>query len=101
MSNIYRQGDVLIEEVTVRTGELIPHAKITLAFGEVTGHSHTIEGSISAQVGFDGLATEFEVDQAMAYLTHEEHSPIALPRGIYRVVHQREYTPAAIVQVRD
>jgi hypothetical protein len=26
-------------------------------------------------------------------LTHEEHAPIRLPAGLYRVVRQREYLP--------
>jgi hypothetical protein len=28
-----------------------------------------------------------------ALLTHEEHAPIQLPAGLYRVVRQREYLP--------
>jgi hypothetical protein len=36
-------------------------------------------------------------------LYHEEHAPLALPRGCYRVIRQREYDPvtAATLLVRD
>jgi hypothetical protein len=36
-----------------------------------------------------------------ATVTHEEHGPITLPRGTYRVWRQREYSPEAIRVVRD
>jgi hypothetical protein len=32
---------------------------------------------------------------------HEEHGAIPLPRGWYRVVRQREYTPGAVRIVAD
>jgi hypothetical protein len=31
-----------------------------------------------------------------ARVVHEEHGAISLPRGWYRVVRQREYTPGAV-----
>jgi hypothetical protein len=36
-----------------------------------------------------------------ATIIHEEHQPITLPQGTYRVWMQREYTPQAIRQVVD
>ena len=34
-------------------------------------------------------------------VVHEEHQPITLPRGTYRVWGQREYSPEAIRRVLD
>ncbi|MGA4862167.1 hypothetical protein ACPB9J_05965 [Streptomyces lavendulocolor] len=34
-------------------------------------------------------------------LVHEEHAPIALPKGWYRVVRKREYVPGAYRVVAD
>jgi hypothetical protein len=34
-------------------------------------------------------------------IIHEEHSPIPLARGFYRVWRQREYSPQEIRVVRD
>lgn len=36
-----------------------------------------------------------------ARIVHEEHGPITLTTGLYRVVRQREYTPTAIRNVAD
>jgi hypothetical protein len=32
---------------------------------------------------------------------HEEHAPIPLPAGYYRIVRQREYVPGSIRPVAD
>jgi hypothetical protein len=77
----------------------LPHR--TLAKGELTGHAHRIAEA-------DEVAL-FEADDQFflsvcgetATVVHEEHLPIALPRGSYRYWIQREYTPAEIVRVRD
>ena len=34
-------------------------------------------------------------------VTHEEHASIQLPKGNYRIVRQREYSPEAIRNVAD
>ena len=34
-------------------------------------------------------------------LKHEEHATVPLPKGVYRVVQQREYSPEAIRNVAD
>ena len=34
-------------------------------------------------------------------LMHEEHAPITLPKGWYRVIRQREYVPGAVRVVAD
>ena len=108
---MYRQGDVLIVAVEGLPKNLKPLSKkhpVTLAFGEVTGHSHTIAhgatGFTSAEVVDDNtvsLAEYIEVEEALAKLTHQEHDTIELPKGTYRIGHQREYTPEAIRNVAD
>ena len=42
-----------------------------------------------------------EVTVERATVAHEEHGPITLPRGSYRVWRQREYSPEAVRPVRD
>lgn len=98
----YRQGDVFIEEV-----ESIPdgttHAQkggvIVLAEGEATGHAHTIR-SKSASV-FTRSAEMFLSLPRGGRVSHQEHAPITLPAGKYRVVRQREYSPEEIRNVAD
>ena len=103
----YRQGDVLIERIS----ELPPKLKklkrvggrLILAEGEVTGHHHAIADEHCALLAESETAqvTFLEIKEAVAALTHEEHSTITLPPGNYRVTRQREYSPEAIRRVAD
>jgi hypothetical protein len=102
-NKVYRQGDVLICRVDKIPDGLIKTKRVTLAFGEVTGHHHTIE---SGAVGYaekdeNGLASFFEVTKDVATLTHQEHEAIELPKGTYESSIQVEYTPQAIRRVAD
>jgi len=75
-------------------------ARAILAYGEVTGHSHRIETPGTAEVWEYGNNLYLQVLKT-ARVIHEEHHPITLPPGTYRVWQQREYTPEAIRIVRD
>jgi GTP cyclohydrolase I len=94
MTNQYRQGDVFLEQIS----ELPESAKletqpnrIVLAWGEVTGHSHSVS-TTEARL-FSDQNQNYLVVKDMAHLVHEEHLTIPLPAGIYRVVRQKEYEP--------
>lgn len=111
---IFRQGDVLITQVDDLPENLKPTSRVmagknlvTLAFGEVTGHHHSLkqDGSV-ALVETDieeGKAQEIflKIMGDSATLTHQEHAPIAIPKGNYRISIQKEYTPEAIQNVLD
>jgi len=87
-----RQGDVLILPVKKIPSNLVRTKQVTLALGEATGHHHTIYGGA---VGYANTETElseyFEVTDATADLTHQEHTRISIPNGKYRKVIQSEY----------
>lgn len=106
---MYRQGDVLIVPVPE---ESVPasavaaageprdaRGRMVLALGEVTGHAHALVAP--------GKLVRQSADRVLLHLpeggrlSHEEHAPIPLPRGWYRIVRQREYTPSAIRIVAD
>lgn len=104
-SALWRQGDVFIQRVSdiaddVR-GRPLPHG--VLVHGEVTGHSHRIEDLDTAALFSGGMAGEvfLDVTAKQARIVHEEHNPIELKKGFYRVWRQREYTPEAIRFVYD
>ena len=84
----------------------------TLALGEATGHHHSIDvmhdenkdvevtkhtNSWSwkprATQGLGVVPDYFEVTGADATIKHQEHDPITLPMGIYRVRIVKEYDP--------
>ena len=103
MNEHFRQGDVLL----VRVDSLPKGAKadapsdsIVLAYGETTGHAHRIPGLDAVMYALNNEDNFLEIKQPTA-LTHEEHDPIALAPGFYRVVRQREYTPERIRRVSD
>lgn len=94
-----RQGDVLLlsTEESIEGNKL---SHLTLAEGEVTGHSHRIS---------DGQAELYEKDGTLylrvfseaATLTHEEHKAIQIPQGDWMVRIQREYEPQGWRYVAD
>ena len=91
----FRQGDVLLEKME----SLPPGAalqgnrdnRIVLAYGEATGHAHAVSTEFANlyRIGRERYLLTTEG----ARLVHEEHAPIALEPGVYRVVQQREYIP--------
>lgn len=104
-----RQGDVWIEAVDrlpqgVKLQEVAPEqGYVVLAYGEVTGHSHRIAAGPAVRLlAVPGLDDRFlEIGGDGAEVRHEEHAPIPLPPGRYRVRIQREYVPGAIRWVVD
>lgn len=60
-----------------------------LARGEVTGHSHRIEG---AKVFRSGNQLLVQVEE-LGRVVHEEHGSFEITPGIYEVVRQREFFP--------
>jgi hypothetical protein len=102
---LWRQGDVFIRAVDAIPAEArqtpLPHG--VLVYGEITGHSHRVEDLTHAALFAGRTPTEIfvEVTGTIARIVHEEHGPIELPAGFYRVWRQREYSPEAIRVVVD
>lgn len=107
-TKVFRHGDVILfqlPEANLENYSMKASHKITLAYGEVTGHAHRLEGDIvvaekAPEVGVEPVL--FEVSNR-AVLTHEEHDTIVLEKGIYLKVNQVEYDPFndLIVAIRD
>jgi hypothetical protein len=103
---LYRHGDVLIAKVNAlpagaQSVQSQQGKTVTLAYGEVTGHSHRIRQTNDAQLWQSGSEMFLEITGNSATLIHEEHKAIDLPKGFYRVWKQREYRPDAYVDVMD
>ncbi|EGJ30713.1 MULTISPECIES: hypothetical protein [Moorena] len=93
-----RQGDVILLPVEQINGQHLPH--LTLAEGEVTGHSHRITDGVAQLYEKNGILY-LQVASKTATLTHEEHQPIELPQGSWMVRIQREYEPQGWRYVAD
>lgn len=110
---MFRQGDVLLVEVdSIPRGakNITPSDRIVLAYGEVTGHAHAVypevveptvidralgkkpKAEIKAKLWDAGAERFLQVVQN-TQLKHEEHAPINLPVGNFKVVRQREFDP--------
>lgn len=107
-TKILRQGDVLLIpiETTARGKDVRENNKVILAHGEATGHAHEIIGD---EITLEEITDETDALRGArilrvlgkATVTHQEHAPIVIPPGTYRVVRQREYSPVAIRNVAD
>jgi hypothetical protein len=106
---LYRQGDVLIIPVASVPANTKPvlreNGRVILAYGEVTGHHHSIvetDVELVTSQKADQLRTWLRIttDEPVA-LTHQEHDTIQLPPGDYEVRRQREYSPEAPTWVQD
>jgi hypothetical protein len=89
----YQQGDVLIRTITkdIPAGATVKKDGI-LAEGEATGHAHTLEDR--------GTATLFQHENELylsatdkTVIRHQEHGPVTLPPGKYKVSKVREVDP--------
>jgi hypothetical protein len=98
---MWRHGDVLIAVTDDVPAGAAKKPHVVLAEGELTGHSHRIEDPQAAEVWEHGGVRYLRITAESARLIHQEHAPITLPRGTYRVWQQREYTPEAIRRVID
>lgn len=89
-----RQGDVLLVAVPdLPTGarQRRRRGRLVLATGETTGHAHAIAEPDTEE--FVAGGERYVLVRSRAQLIHEEHDPIAVPAGTYRVVIQREFAP--------
>ena len=93
---IYRQGDVLIQQIEklpAGANQVEWEGRVILAYGEVTGHAHAISTDHAKMYTWEGDRL-LEIKPG-AKLVHEEHATILLPEGFYTVIQQREYVPEA------
>lgn len=84
-----QQGDVMLEKVTEIPREAEKQSHLTFAKGEKTGHHHT------ASIGALFLLGEqmFFENSEVATLRHQEHGPITIQPGKWKVGIVREYDP--------
>jgi hypothetical protein len=91
-----QQGDVLLQEVNhlpegVTAGP--SEGRIVVSRGEQSGHSHIVNSDQTTlwTLTRDGITELYLEVQAQATLVHDEHKPLTIPAGIYRVGRVKEY----------
>lgn len=89
----YRHGDININPTGSLKGYKIRKDN-TLAYGEVTGHSHRIlpktkEDVVEVYEAENGdLAIKVN---GIGVIEHQEHKTIEIPTGAYKINREREY----------
>lgn len=103
-----RQGDVLLVRVDEIPADARPvpavDGRVILAFGEATGHHHSIRTGATLFRPDDmpaGPGGWLSVADGGAVLEHQEHASVAIPPGLYRQAAQVEETPKATRIVAD
>ncbi|MBL6081804.1 hypothetical protein JMJ56_27860 [Belnapia sp. T18] len=102
LDNQYRQGDVLLVAIDALPTEAEPVAFTTEPLALVSTASGPGSHLLPPAPGLrayrrksSGDVEWLELTGANLTLAHPEHAPIVLEPGIWRVVRQREYDPAA------
>jgi hypothetical protein len=98
---MYRHGDILVAPVDSIPASAKQLQHLVLAEGELTGHAHRISEVGAAALFQTDTEMFLDVVGQTATLVHQEHGPIELPQGKYRVWRQREYSPKEIRIIRD
>jgi hypothetical protein len=109
MVRLCAQGDILIERVEDApiSGQVVQtsgEGPVVVAEGEATGHHHRLFGSVTLfrddalarQVPPDLYVAHVRVSSPTARLEHEEHAPIMLEQGTYRLRRQRQLEPTDV-----
>ena len=91
----YRQGDLLIQEISSFPEGVTPQTSTILVRGESTGHAHRILG---AEVFQKNGALFFKVSSKVQ-LVHDEHKLIVFGKGLYSVLRQREYVSSDMTKI--
>lgn len=92
--NLYRHGDISFTPVEKAEGkEIVASNKYIVAYGEVTGHTHTLTTRSKSGIRvFQNEKGERFIDiTGKASLKHQEHNELQIEQGIYKVGLEREY----------
>jgi hypothetical protein len=92
---IYRHGDVLFEEVEKIEEVYNPRTtddekKGIVQRGESSGHAHIIEDMTGVEI-FSDWRDRFLKAEREFTIRHQEHKPLTLPAGNYRIRIAREF----------
>jgi len=92
---MWRQGDILFQTIEQIPFGVARMPNLVLASGDSTSHRHMIKDRKTAElfrssnVTIDDLFLNVTANEAS--VVHPEHNTIVLPKGCYRVWHQREF----------
>jgi hypothetical protein len=89
IARMFRQGDLLFVEINSRNAYLKENKEKIIICSSVTGNKHEVKNGI-LYGGFEQFSEACVESNGETAIVHNEHKPIILPKGLYRVVRQRE-----------
>ena len=98
------QGDVFCCKVESIPAGAKKENHLTLAEGEASGHFHKVSVGVAELYTIPDSVDKFlKVISDTATITHEEHKPVVLPKGTYKIgiVKEYDYDLEEARQVRD
>lgn len=104
MTQIYRQGDVLLYPIDMIPKGLSEDQSGIVAYGEMTGHNHRFTGKTVQVYKSDSPQTlslasgEYKADtfvdvKGESEIVHQEHNTLTIPEGKYAVVIEQSFQP--------
>lgn len=103
MAETFRQGDYLLERVDeIPEGaveEKRDHGLAIIGYGEVTGHHHSFVEP-TATIRTIEMLRFIDAPKGVE-IKHQEHKPITLPPGQYKITQQRQYNAGMVQRVVD
>ena len=97
--NQIRQGDVFFAKVNKLPKGAVARKNNHILEGETSGHIHRLESQVPSV--YDSGSEVFVSVVDSTPLVHEEHNTITVEPGVYKIVRQREYSPAENRRVLD
>lgn len=88
----YQQGDVLLFAEDINLDSMVKVKSNILAEGEATGHAHRLETDSEFDLMENPKTKERHLKLVKpTKLYHEEHKPIEIPPGTYRIGIVKEF----------
>lgn len=101
MARIFRQGDIILEEVEKLPDGVVLDSREFVAIGE-TGHQHKIQADVYTPLieiptievkEWPKKEDTWLIVKDDQIMTHEEHPLLNVPKGIYKLRRVRSFTP--------
>ena len=115
MPKMYQQGDVLLIPIQdprtsdlpegVKAPTIVRQERVTLALGEITGHSHVIDDVDLIEDFFGSPVLVVDEPVTLKHVDEDdtltdEHKPLEIDPGVYMVREQREYDGPQAIRAR-
>jgi hypothetical protein len=100
MVRIWRQGDVIVREVTAIPSDSVRSETDEVRIASETGHAHVLKGvrvfvnKNPSDPQLQGQLQQYVILEEPSQMVHPQHAALQLSRGMYRVTTVRDYAPA-------